>query len=524
MNREHVEQAGVTDGAAAAGAPVTGAPVPGHGPAARGPRPVRWFRRISVKLALGLGLAMFSIQFFASMVIIDAFSPTTDDLDIGRGLISRPYAEYLSTRLRRDESGSWVPTPEARSVLETFLGPGESYVWLAPDKTVLSVGRDAEDYAAVGDAWPLCDSRVYCAVELSENRKAGSTWTPLGIEGRHIGTFVLIWLEDPLVVARLGRQRVRADALSRLIASGVVAMLTSLLLVSIVTRRLSRLATDASTPLDDKLENVDLPGPFEVSGDDEIARLATALNTMRGRIEELVARLEERDRQRREWVAQVSHDLRTPLTALSACLERAQERINRHGENHNDHAVREAIQVARQDGQRLQTLVDDLFELARLDADESLVLEPVPPGELVRQAVRGLRPLAEARAVALEAVVGSALPTVRADGRRLMRALENMLRNAVHFARARVVLSVSADPERLRFEVSDDGPGLPVRDGEVVLGRTEGGARRPDSAGLGLVVTRRVARAHGGELHGRNRDEGGAVVWISIPIVKAHAD
>jgi len=487
--------------------------------AARGPRPVRWYRRISVKLALGLGLAMFSIQFFASMLILERYRQTIDEWDSGRGGASRPYAQYLSSRLRLDENGHWVPTDEARQVIETFLGPGDSYVWLSPDEHVLAASKSALRYVHLGDEWTLCDSSEYCGVTLGDNRTGGSTWTPLGIGGQPIGTFVLFWIADPQLTERIGEQQAQADLLARLIASAVLATLTSILLVSLVTRRLSQLATDASTPLDNSPENVDLPGPFAVSGDDEIARLATALNTMRGRIEQLVARLGERDRQRREWIAQVSHDLRTPLTALSACLDRA---LKRQGDlpNPNERSgVHDAILVARQDSQRLQTLVDDLFELARLDAGEELTVEPVPPGELVRQAVRGLRPMAEARGITMNAEVAPALPTVQADGRRLMRALENMLRNAVHFANHEITLRVRVDDGELRFEVCDDGPGLPIKDGNVVLGQSQTGARRPDSAGLGLIVTRRVATAHGGVLGGENQPGGGAAVWIRIPIV-----
>jgi hypothetical protein len=471
-----------------------------------------------VKLALGLGLAMFSIQFFASMLIIETFKADLEELDAGRGGASEAYAQYLSTRLRLDEGGRWVPDEEARTVVETFLGPGDSYVWLSPDERVLAADMTALHYVNIGDSWSLCDSREYCGVNLGPGLTGGSTWTPLGIDGRHIGTFVLFWLSDPLFATQLGRQRVQADLVSRLIAAAVVATLTSILLVSLVTRRLSQLATDASTPLDDSPENVDLPGPFAVSGDDEIARLATALNTMRGRIKQLVARLADRDRQRREWIAQVSHDLRTPLTALSACLDRALQRYG-NGDGSGVHAgVIDAIQVAKQDGQRLQTLVDDLFELARLDAGEELTIEPVPPGELVRQAVRGLRPMAEVRGICMTAEVAPSLPTVRADGRRLMRALENLLRNAVHFAKTQVTLSVRLENAALMFEVADDGPGLPVLDGHVVLGKSHSGARRPDSAGLGLVVTRRVAAAHGGAIGGLNRPEGGATVWVRIPV------
>ncbi len=493
----------------------------------RGPRPVKWYRRISVKLAFGLGLAMFSIQFLAYALIVETaranLDQTLERLDVARAAASAPYADYLSGNLDINPNGEWVPAPDAADVIEGFLGVGESWVWVSPDERVLAVGEDLRPYAPVGSDWPLCDSSEYCGVTLADGDiKAGSTWTRLGIEGRHIGTFVLVFFDDPKLVAEVGQWQLNVDLLSRLVASAAVATLTSLLLVSLVTRRLSRLAADASTPLDEKLENVDLPGPFLVSGDDEISRLATALNTMRGRIEQLVESLADRDRQRREWIAQVSHDLRTPLTALTACLDRALDR-SRDGQAPPDvAALTEALSVVRQDGQRLHTLVDDLFELARLDAKEDLILEPVPPGELVRQTVRGLRPMAQAQGIDLTAVVAPALPTVRADGRRLMRALENMLRNAVQFARTRVEIRVRCDAQHLRFEVHDDGPGLPEKNGVVLLGHGEGQPRRPDSTGLGLLVTRRVATAHGGTLEGANAPSGGAIVWIEIPIIPAH--
>ena len=162
-----------------------------------------------------------------------------------------------------------------------------------------------------------------------------------------------------------------------------------------------------------------------------------------------------------------------------------------------------------QDGHRLQTLVDDLFELARLDASEELNLEPVPPGELVRQTVRGLVPMADSQGIELITTIEPSLPIIRADGRRLMRALENMLRNAVQFGEKRVEVVVSAFGKYLKFEVKDDGPGLAEENGQVVFTETVKRPRRPDSTGLGLIVTNRVATAHGGSLGGENRLEGG---------------
>ncbi len=476
-------------------------------------------RRISVRLALVLGLSMFSLMFLTSILVNFADIADIEQSDPSTLSASTPFARYLTDNLTLNKNRQYEPTDNAKVVLETFLGIAETYVWLDPDDRVLMTGTAARRYVELGDDWPLCSSAAYCSVDLGPSAPpAGSTWTRLAIEGRHIGTFVLIFFE--LRDANVGSKfwGIPVDIMLRLLAASLIAGLTSVLLVNFVTRRLSQLATDATVPLRSQAELVDLPGPFDVSGGDEISLLAIALNTMRGRIEELVASLAERDRQRRDWIAQVSHDLRTPLTALSACLERARDRLIVTEQPISREAVLEMINAARHDRQRMQMLVEDLFELARLDANDTLNLEPVPPGELIRQTTKGMGAMANESGIELKSDVGPGLPTVRADGRRLMRALENLTRNAIHFANSEVILSAQLDGEHIKLLVLDDGPGFPEKDGKVLLELTESHPRRPDSAGLGLVVVRRVADAHGGELGGENREQGGACVWVRIPI------
>jgi hypothetical protein len=462
---------------------------------------------------------MFSLTFLTSILINFADLAVIEQTDSSNRSGSTPFARYLTDNLHTNENHLYEPTDGAKIVLETFLGVAETYVWLDPDDRILTAGKAAEKYVDVGDAWPLCSSPVYCSVDFGPNNpQAGSTWTRLAVDGGHIGTFVLIWFDLP--EANVGSKvwGIPVNIMLRLLAASLIAGLTSVLLVNFVTRRLSRLAADAIAPFRSQAEMVDLPGPFDVSGGDEIALLAMALNTMRGRIEELVARLAERDRQRRDWIAQVSHDLRTPLTALSACLERARDRLIVTEQPISREAVLEMVNAARHDRQRMQMLVEDLFELARLDANDTLNLEPVPPGELVRQTVKGMGAMANESGVELSCEVGPALPTIRADGRRLMRALENLTRNGIHFATSEVVLSVVLDDDHIKLMVEDDGPGFPEEGGKAILELTESHPRRPDSAGLGLVVVRRVAEAHGGEVGAENRPEGGACVWMRIPV------
>lgn len=316
-------------------------------------------------------------------------------------------------------------------------------------------------------------------------------------------------------------------------AAGSVSTVAALVLVLVaaylVLRRLTRRLVLLSRSADDALRGGDLPGRFDETGTDEPSRIATAMNLLRDRVEEQSKDLALRDIRRSEWIAQVSHDLRTPLTAQAACLERV-DRILQNASPLRRDELRELLAVAKMDGGRVHTLADDLLEIARLEAGDRLNLEPVPPGELVSQAVVGLEPLAEQRGIRLEIKVTTHLPVLRADGRRLMRAIENLVRNAIQHAKSVVEVIAAKGADHVRFEVRDDGAGLPKepdflsylrrRGEEVRLAELAGRGSRPDSAGLGLVVAQRVAEAHGGSIDAYNVSQGGAAFSMDIPLEK----
>lgn len=289
------------------------------------------------------------------------------------------------------------------------------------------------------------------------------------------------------------------------------ALLLSMALYLLVTRRIRRLAREATSPIKADSE---LPGPFESSGRDEIAQLAASMNLMRSRITELVDQLESREREQREWSAQVSHDLRTPLSALTVALSQLQ--VSR---TENDRLANEAtlLQAALTSAARVRALSEDLLELARLDSKASLQREAVLPAELARQTMQLLAPVAASRGIDLSIHLDEGLPTLQGDGHRLARALENLLANSIEHAESRVLIRVSFDGSNVEFRVEDDGMGLPDgrHEGEGLLQLNR--QSRPDSAGLGLVVTTRISAAHNGQLTAENRLDGGASFTMSLP-------
>ncbi|MEM9997136.1 MAG: HAMP domain-containing sensor histidine kinase [Bacteroidota bacterium] len=264
---------------------------------------------------------------------------------------------------------------------------------------------------------------------------------------------------------------------------------------------------------------------------DEIGRLAAAINQMAAQVEASIATLAATDRMRRELVANVGHDLRTPLTAIRGYLDEAARYL---AEDRPD-AAREALSVAQRQGRQMTTLVADLFELSTLErqtgSDEAsgvgaLRLGPVPLAELVRDAARAHAKRYADAGVALEVDLPEGLPTLDADGARLMRVLDNLLANALRHtpAKGSVRLSAEATDTGVHVHVADTGEGIPADALATVFERYYRGssARTRDAegasgSGLGLAISRAIARAHGGDLAVASSPGQGATFTLTLP-------
>lgn len=508
---------------------------------------VRWYRGLGFRLALLMAGTMLAFDYFSPaiyrQVLLLLGHPDPDKMWV---LETDWIREWLLEDAERLSAGHWQPAAEASRDMSLQLAEeGVAFAWLDLQGRVVS-SSDGLPFAA-GSSWPsTLETHQEVTIPGDPAITAPALCIPISLQGEAAGTYVSILTDRELhaefhevtidelidveacnfaplhgdVLLTEQEFEVYTETSSRIVTLlsiaivSIAVLLIALVTSRVVTRRLRRLAAMAATPLSDEQT---LPGPFPDTGGDEIGSLARSLNSLRRRVADQVEGMARRDSERREWIAQVSHDLRTPLTALLACLDRSEAVLAEAAGEQQTEKMKELLSVARMDARRVHTLADDLLEIARLDAVEHLDLEPVPPGELVRQTVRALGPLAEASDIELGTEIEPGLPIPKGDGRRLLRAMENLLRNAIEHARRSVVVAVARCAGGLRFEVRDDGPGLPVEGDEVILGRALGDRKRDDSAGLGLVVTRRVAEAHGGRIGAANRAGGGAVVWLVLP-------
>ena len=241
---------------------------------------------------------------------------------------------------------------------------------------------------------------------------------------------------------------------------------------------------------------------IETSAHDELAELATAANAMIYQLREEEAGRDQSEAARRDLVAAVSHDLRTPITSLRLLADAVGDDIVEDTETRRAYVRRMATHI-----DALGVLIDDLFELSRLEAgDINWTREQVPLQELVGETVEAMRVQAEAKGVAVLAEVPMTLKPAQANPEKLQRVLFNLIQNAIRHTPAdgSVVVRAESVPAGIEFEVADTGDGIAPEERErVFTAFYRGGAdsaRTSPGAGLGLAVSRAIVEAHGGRI------------------------
>jgi signal transduction histidine kinase len=260
---------------------------------------------------------------------------------------------------------------------------------------------------------------------------------------------------------------------------------------------------------------------IEAGSSTELVELAEAANRM---IQAL--RSEERSRDaaeatRRQVIAAVSHDLRTPLTSLRLLTQALADDLV------DEDTGRRYVQTMGVNVDALGTLVDDLFELSRLDAgDFAWTTQAVPLSELIQETVAAIRAQADAGNVAVSAEIAPDLGPAQANPEKLQRVLSNLLQNAIHHTPpdGSVLITAQAASGAVQIEVSDTGDGIAEEDRPRVFDAFYRGgsdaARTRAGSGLGLAISRAIVEAHGGRIW-LAEATGGTKVRFTLPVSTA---
>jgi signal transduction histidine kinase len=356
----------------------------------------------------------------------------------------------------------------------------------------------------------------------------------LGVGGA--GGLAALVLLRPAVLERLGgvrAQLVVAALLGSLLLGGMVIVGSGAMFIS--SHDLSILLTmvlfaallavgfslRAAVPLARRVERLrlgttrlakgELGAKVKVEGYDELAALAEDFNGMAVALEQAKLREREADEARRDLVAAVSHDLRTPLASTRALIEAVADGVVDDPDTRARY-----LASARGELAKLGRLVDDLFELARIDAGVlQLELQEISLRDLVSDTLASFGPEAERRGVRLVGEIAPEVDPVVANPSKLQRVLYNLVSNALRHTPSDGTVFLRAEPEEkvVRVEVADTGEGIAPEDLPRVFERSFRGERsraaleRGDDsgAGLGLAIARGLVEAHGGKIEVASR-------------------
>jgi signal transduction histidine kinase len=307
-----------------------------------------------------------------------------------------------------------------------------------------------------------------------------------------------------------------------IMASLLFALITGLLLFAYLTRRLKRLAK-AMDSFDMTQTTSRLQSIVRENGQhgDEIDRLAFTFRHLVERIQIQMENLKQADRLRRELVANVSHDLRTPLATLQGYVETLLLKNKSLSEKERKHHLEIAIQHC----QRLSNLVDELFELAKLDSREIEVQsEPFNINELAHDVVQKFNLSAEERQITIQIDHNPQLPFVNADIAMIERVIENLLDNAVRHTSpgGSIRLTLSAQNGDISVRVSDTGCGIAAEDLPHIFDRFYHRDRTQESktgySGLGLAITKRILELHNKTIIVESKAGSGTTFTFFLPV------
>ena len=220
-----------------------------------------------------------------------------------------------------------------------------------------------------------------------------------------------------------------------------------------------------------------------------------------------------------DFLANISHEFRTPLSALAASIELLLDQLP----DLNPDELHELLDSVRLGVFSLQTLIDNLLEGASIETGRFRVSpRPCDLGEIVGEAAQVMQPLLEKYGQRLSITLPDSIPPIQADPRRTAQVLVNLLSNAIKWGPpgGEIAVSVSQKGPEVQVEIADQGPGIPPERQAGIFRRfvhiDAGSGRAEYGAGLGLSVVKAIVEAQGGRVGVANRPEGGAVFWFTL--------
>lgn len=442
--------------------------------------------------------------------------------------LSRDVAESIARDAKLTDANGLMPNAVRNLFNELMMvNPSVEVYLLEPDGRIVGhaapEGRLRRDRVDLEPVHRFLDGQMLPILgddpRSRDGRKVFSA-APLSVNGRQVGFIYVVLLGEAhdLLAARGSADAVLKTALLSIGMVGLLCLAAGLVAFALITRPLRRL-TESVRQFDMNGVPPEIPARLPEESNhshDEIAVLDAAYRQMVVRIGEQWEALTRQDRERRELIANVSHDLRTPLSSLHGYLETLllKDAILEPAER------RRYLGIALDQSQKVGALSQSLFELARLEYGfVQPELEPFSLVDLVQDVFQKFELAAESRHIALTADFSPELPAVSGDLGMIERVLSNLLENALRHTPegGTIKVGMRAASHAVDVTVSDSGPGIPLELREGLFRRpfTVGGARR--DGGLGLRIVHKMLELHGVTIRLVESDAPGATFRFSLP-------
>lgn len=469
-----------------------------------------------MRLSTRLSLSYIGFLLLLGVLVLVLAGLQLSRLARAAGELPTPASPYFAELLAEHLAENGLATPLPADYLRDTLGAGG---WTQ----VLDVsGREVQAVAV-----PEGTQRIYTAPELVEManpwpRQRRIWFYEIARIPGNVGVVIMAVPSSQVVTVFGGRfTRAILNEFSRHFLTGVgmavvAAIALALLAGLLYARRIARPLVSLSAELKTAAAG-DFSHRIPVSGKDEFAVLATAYNSLVERLGEAQRERDRTEEARRDLVANISHDLRTPLTSIQGFTE-AMADLETTPENRHRYASLVADRV-----RALDALLGDLLELSRLQALPGLKRAPVDLPELVREQIIALMPHMEQAGVEVDADLPDSFPPVYADARLLGRAVTNLLVNALRHSTGAARLGVSLWPsaDGAAITVRDDGCGIPADEVPHLFERYYQGTsatQRRQGAGLGLAIVKQIADAHGGRISVETAEGRGTAFTLWLPM------
>ena len=467
----------------------------------------RWFRSLYVRIAIGF-VALLAALLLAQAALFLWLSGRLDALPQGRT------PQQLADFVARELSDAITIRPDLD--LEAHVRTEFSGIkW--PFAVLMHDGRRATNQAG---AFPRGFPRAPRGPRGRRGGPGGPNAAPVVVNGVQVGV-VTVPPSPPTWVAvqRFGPTLALAGV--ALLITGVAA--AALLIFRPTHKRLRALELAARALGEGRTDM-----RASESGGDEVAELARAFNRMADDLRARADALAASDRSRRQLLADVSHELMTPLTAIRGYVQTlAMADVPIDAETRQRY-----LAVADHETYKLEAIIGDLLDLARIEGGgETLEAGRVAVTDLFQRVVDRHLPESRARGIAIDAAVDPATPPLTGSPGRLEQAVQNLSANAIRHMPTGGTLSLSArpDPAGVRIIVRDTGPGIPPEHLPHIFGRfykadaSRAGTTIPSGSGLGLSIVQAIVRHHGGDVTAANAAGGGAEFTIILPVKEAAA-